>query len=308
MNISACIITNNNPKLLDCYESIKKYCNEIIIVETSGTEHKILKRKKNVKIFYFDWINDFSSARNYSISKATGEYILVIDSDEILRTKINKLPEYDFCFVKINYNGTYHWHIRFFRNNGNIRYEGKIHESIENSMKDLTGCKTNIELEHTGYETAEIQKEKIKRNYEILRQDVANPFYDFHLSRHYYSVNEYEKAIECSKNAMNLELNNENKSWLLNMMYDCYCKMNYGKDYGISLLKYSLELTPLQIQARLMILNYLIELGRGPRVAEMINKEFDKIKSISEHKNSDLPSDMYYNNEYINSLQKQIIN
>ena len=36
------------------------------------------------KIYDFKWINDFSAARNYSFSKATNDYIMWLDADDVL--------------------------------------------------------------------------------------------------------------------------------------------------------------------------------------------------------------------------------
>ena len=40
--------------------------------------------KKYGKVYDFRWCDDFSKARNFSISKATKDWILVLDADEII--------------------------------------------------------------------------------------------------------------------------------------------------------------------------------------------------------------------------------
>ena len=38
-------------------------------------------------MYEFAWVDDFSKARNFSLSKASGDWILVLDADETISTK-----------------------------------------------------------------------------------------------------------------------------------------------------------------------------------------------------------------------------
>ena len=103
MNISACIITNNNRGVLNAIQSVKKSCNEIILVETSGkNDFQNELNNLGVKLYWKLFEDDFSAVRNYSIEQAAGEYILIIDSDEVLNTEIKYLDsDYDYYFCKV---------------------------------------------------------------------------------------------------------------------------------------------------------------------------------------------------------------
>ena len=68
LNISACIITDNDIRVLNAIKSVMNTCNEIILVETSGSNSFINELEKlNVKLFYYNWDNNFSNARNFAI-------------------------------------------------------------------------------------------------------------------------------------------------------------------------------------------------------------------------------------------------
>ena len=41
-----------------------------------------IAHKYTEHVYHFDWISDFAAARNFSISKATHDWILVLDTDE----------------------------------------------------------------------------------------------------------------------------------------------------------------------------------------------------------------------------------
>src|SRR3989344_1922813 len=84
MTISLCMITKNEENLLkNCLNNIKDTVDEIIIVDTGSADNtKETARKFNAKIFDFKWGDNFSEARNFSLQKATQEWILVLDADE----------------------------------------------------------------------------------------------------------------------------------------------------------------------------------------------------------------------------------
>lgn len=86
--ISICIITKNEcDTLKECLKHLKPYADagnhEIVIVDTGSTDNTVEMCKEFTdKIFFFEWINDFSAARNYAAEKASNDWILCIDSDE----------------------------------------------------------------------------------------------------------------------------------------------------------------------------------------------------------------------------------
>ena len=62
-------------------------------------------------VYDFEWINDFSAARNYSFSKATKDYQMWLDADDIIteenKEKILNLKEIldsSFDIVTFKYN------------------------------------------------------------------------------------------------------------------------------------------------------------------------------------------------------------
>ena len=82
--ISICIIAKNEEHTLDkCLSALKPMDCEIIFVDTGSTDStKQIAKKYTDKIYDFTWMDDFSVARNFSISKASHDWILVIDCDE----------------------------------------------------------------------------------------------------------------------------------------------------------------------------------------------------------------------------------
>ncbi|WP_256761485.1 glycosyltransferase [Cohnella sp. WQ 127256] len=89
VTISLCMIVKDEEATLDrVLSSVQEIMDEIIIVDTGSIDRtKEIARKYTDRIFDFKWIEDFSAARNFSFSKATKEYILWLDADDIVETE-----------------------------------------------------------------------------------------------------------------------------------------------------------------------------------------------------------------------------
>ena len=86
ITISLCMIVKNEEEILArCLNSIKDGVDEIIIVDTGSSDRtKEIALEYTDKVFDFEWINDFSSARNEAFSKATCDYQMWLDADDVL--------------------------------------------------------------------------------------------------------------------------------------------------------------------------------------------------------------------------------
>lgn len=86
ITVSLCmIVKNEEASLTRCLNCAKDLVDEIIIVDTGSKDStKEIAKKFTDKIYYFEWIQDFAAARNYSFSKATKEYIFYLDADDII--------------------------------------------------------------------------------------------------------------------------------------------------------------------------------------------------------------------------------
>ena len=99
ITISLCMIVKNEETVLArCLDCVKDIADEIIIVDTGSTDKtKEIAYRYTKKVYDFKWCDDFSKARNYSFSKATKQYQMWLDADDIITdsdgNKILKLKE-----------------------------------------------------------------------------------------------------------------------------------------------------------------------------------------------------------------------
>jgi len=78
------IVKNEEAVLVRCLDSIKDAVDEIIIVDTGSTDNtKSIARNYTSKIYDFEWVQDFSAARNEAFSKATCDYQMWLDADDV---------------------------------------------------------------------------------------------------------------------------------------------------------------------------------------------------------------------------------
>ena len=106
------MIVKDEEKVIErCLDSVKNIVDEIIVVDTGSTDRteEICKKYTN-KIYHLPWKDDFASARNYSFSKASKDYILWLDADDVILSEDNekfvKLKETlteDVDSVQMNY-------------------------------------------------------------------------------------------------------------------------------------------------------------------------------------------------------------
>lgn len=95
MTISIIINTFNEAKnIKNCLESVK-WADEIVIVDMYSEDNTIeIAQKYTDKIYFFERMGYADPARQFALEKASNEWILVLDADELVPLKLmNKLHE-----------------------------------------------------------------------------------------------------------------------------------------------------------------------------------------------------------------------
>lgn len=147
MRISVCLIVKNEEDVIErCLESVKGFADELIVVDTGSSDKtKEIVRKFTDKLYDFEWIDDFSAARNYAFSKAKYDYLFWLDADDIVMpedaVKINNLKKSEESadtYMMKYYAGTDEkgnpsfefYRERLMKNCPLARFKGFIHECV----------------------------------------------------------------------------------------------------------------------------------------------------------------------------------
>lgn len=168
MKLTLCLIVKNEEKYLErCLKSLYEYVDEIIITDTGSKDNTVeITKKYTQNIHHFEWIDDFSAARNYCHSFATGDYILWMDADEWfdkeniewLKKMMIKHNGADMFSLRITHQRidnkwTSEDKLRIIKNNNKYRWYWKMHEIIDTiSPNDMFGQSVhlaNISFNHT---------------------------------------------------------------------------------------------------------------------------------------------------------------
>lgn len=83
--ISAIVLTKNEEQnIARCLDSLV-WCDEIIVVDDKSSDKTIeIAKKYKTSIYSHNLNNDFSAQRNFGLSKAKNEWVLFVDSDEVV--------------------------------------------------------------------------------------------------------------------------------------------------------------------------------------------------------------------------------
>ena len=210
ISISLCmIVKNEEDTLATCLTSVGEVADEVIIIDTGSTDQtKQIAATFTDHVYDFEWIDDFAAARNFAFSKATKDYILWLDADDMLtmenKQKILTLKETLPIYVDsvmMFYHLSFDEHgnpsfssrrNRLVKRENGFRWIGFVHEYL-----DVKGniFQSDIAIVH--------KKEKVHsdRNLKIYEKalEAGHPFTP---RDKYYFANEckdhghYERAIE----------------------------------------------------------------------------------------------------------------
>lgn len=217
MKISCCVIAKNEEaNISKCLSSLRPFSDQIVLIDTGSTDRTVeIACQYNAQIHKFNWIDDFSAARNFALEQAKGDWIIFIDADECIEadpiwlreTLTNEKNDVLLCgFHDIEYDRDFPYAsnrvVRIFRNSADIKYKRSIHEYLYKKDSELlySNFIDEIKIFHSGYSTDEINnKNKYWRNLSLLlkelRKDPTDSEINFYLADTYRIGSEYVKAL-----------------------------------------------------------------------------------------------------------------
>jgi len=220
MKISGVYIAKNEEKnLARSLESIKDTVDELILVDTGSTDNTVdVFKAYGGKVFYQQWQDDFSVPRNLALSKATGDWLILLDADESfskntrqnIRAVIEQaVPHTQGLLIRmINYDKDTgkaqdeFYALRIVRNIPGLNYQGRIHEMLHVGQEHLADMQRVsgdlLTIDHTGYR-AGLSQEKCRRNLALMQAAIAagepEERYYTYLYEAYAGLGDMEQAL-----------------------------------------------------------------------------------------------------------------
>lgn len=244
--ISLCMIVRNEEDVLArCLDSVRELVDEIVLVDTGSTDGtKAIAARYTDRIYDFEWIDDFSAARNYSFSKAVMEFQMWLDADDVMEegdrndfiqlkseleseTDVVMLP-YHVAFDQEGKPTMTYYRERLLRRSRSFTWQGAVHEVI-------------TPVGAIRYGTAAVCHRKLRpsdpdRNLKIYetikeREGITDPRSQFYYGRELYYHKRYEEAAAVFQMFLL-----EGRGWLENTIEACLnlsqCLENLGNRDG----------------------------------------------------------------------------
>ncbi len=229
--ISLCMIVKNEEMhIARCLDSVAELVEEIIIVDTGSADRTAeIAADYTANVYSYPWNDDFSDARNYSFSKASMDYCMWMDADDVLeeteKDKFLQLKQSlsaDVDIVMMKYHTSFdeagkpsfsYYRERWIRNDAQYRWVGAVHEVIPPSG-------------HIVYSDLAISHRKMKsgdsdRNLRIYQKMLAEgknlePRHQYYYGRELYYHRQYEEAVSVLEQFMLSE-----EGWIENKIEAC---------------------------------------------------------------------------------------
>ncbi|HEY2083203.1 MAG TPA: glycosyltransferase family 2 protein [Verrucomicrobiae bacterium] len=194
--LSVCFIARNEEKNLPrALASVRGVADEIIVADTGSTDRTVeIAKESGAVVCHFPWCDDFSAARNHSISHARGDWILWMDADEELlpesaaelRACLERKDALAF-FVRfqdlkqadrLDYF-TWMWRLRLFRRRDDLRFQGRCHPDFRPDIGEIeakSGLRVDystVTIRHYGY-LGTLAEGKLRRAARLLELELRD--------------------------------------------------------------------------------------------------------------------------------------
>ncbi|WP_373537450.1 tetratricopeptide repeat protein [Microcoleus sp.] len=195
MNLTLCTIAKNEEATLSrTLDSVKGVVDEMVVVDTgSGDRTREIARESGARVYDFEWCDDFAAARNESLKHARGDWILVLDADEVLVPEIVPLLKQAIKsdrLLLINLirqeigasQSPYSLVSRLFRNRPDIRFSRPYHAMIDDSAAEILqreptwkiASLPDVAIYHSGYhKNAIAAKNKFQKAQAAMERYIA---------------------------------------------------------------------------------------------------------------------------------------
>jgi tetratricopeptide (TPR) repeat protein len=217
------IVKDEEANLPTCLKTVADLVDESVIVDTGSTDRtREIAAGFGARVLGFEWVDDFSAARNESVRHATGRWILWFDADEWLddenrrrlRTLLAGLGDENCGYVMQQLctgqaalagpPGSVDKaipQVRLFRNLPGIHWEHRVYEQIVGSVRRAGGDlrQTDVVIQHPGYEDPEVHRSKIGRNMRLAHLELAEhpqgPYVLYIIGSFHQQLGEYEESL-----------------------------------------------------------------------------------------------------------------
>jgi hypothetical protein len=199
--ISVCMIVRNEQiNLPAALESVRRVAAELVVVDTGSDDRSVeIARAAGARVLQIPWQDDFSLARNVALRAARQDWILSLDADQrldpatvpALATAVTRRCQAQIVTIDIAGGepaggaGSSYTALRLFRRDARIRYSGRVHEDVAESLLAMGSSDwpdSGVALIDLGYGDAQQRQAKRNRNLVLLERAHADQPDDLYIA------------------------------------------------------------------------------------------------------------------------------
>ena len=281
--ISAALIVKNEEHFLEgCLASLAGQVDEIVIVDTGSLDQTTaIAGKHSVKLLHYNWTGNFAEARNIALAAATGEWILYIDADERLHVPdgmklaamvsgpciaaacVQFMPKTGF---------TRYQEPRLFLNRVDIRFRGRIHETVMPDVERLclehgfSVAATKVRIDHLGYDGN--QDHKHARNLPLLESAIAGGqtrvYYYYHMAETLAGLGRIDDAMRVGDEGLAVARRNDSEKNRADasLIYQMLVRIMDPGEATLALIEEGMARYPADYALRFQLAQHLAQLNR----------------------------------------------
>ena len=192
--ISVALITYNEERIIEkTLSAIHNWVDQIVVVDSFSTDNTVnILEMFNVNLMQEKW-QGYAKQKNLAISKCLGEWILVLDADEIVSNElkseivqiIKKPSKFDAFKIKrkfyigkkwVRYGGYYpDCQLRLFKNSIKAHFKDRaVHESINLDEEKYKIRDLKNPLEHYAYRDLKEYQKALEKYAELASSEIKN--------------------------------------------------------------------------------------------------------------------------------------
>ncbi len=308
--LSVCMIAKDEEEYIGkALDSVLPVADEIIVVDTGSEDRTTeIAEQKGAKVYHHRWRDDFSEARNESLKYAQGDYIFWLDADEYVDRRsiinlmiikallpVNKKEAYSLNLTQgKDQERRSRSKVRLFPNRAGIKFEGRVMEGVEESLRE-----NDIQVKHIEGEmiqnAGDHNHERKMRNVPAFKkayQDHLEPDSYFHGALFFLSIGEAEEALNWLQKAYEL---GHGQSWYLPValrLARLHEKLN-GQEKVKGIFSDLINRFPKSKVVYGNYMEFLYKTGDQEKALEVV-KEFDEAADETFHENMDEEKALFY--------------
>lgn len=221
LNVTVCYIVKNEEKYIKkSIDKVKELLNplEILVVDTGSTDKTVeIALKLGARVEHYEWVHDYSKARNFALKMAKNDMILFLDADEIpyqvdldkikrgiatYPQAIGRITRQNYCYASDDKKSIVTDKTERLFDRRIYKYEDAVHEQVVKRNKGkMEAYLLPLVVKHYGYlQSREKLVEKAEYYNSILFRELKkkpnDPYILFQLGQSYRMIGDNKKALE----------------------------------------------------------------------------------------------------------------